>query len=126
MAQQKRRSNSSRSSGARSGQRSQQRTTQRTNQRSRSSGKRPQSKQTQAVTAIDYWHAFSKTRAFFPVMTILIITIVVLLDLLISWNNFDRFFLILGIELVVVAAVWIIGLVMSIGNESQNSDTDGE
>ena len=126
MAQQKRRSNSSRSTGARSGQRSQQRTTQRSNQRSRSSGKRPQSKQTQAVTAIDYWHAFSKTRAFFPVMTILIITIVVLLDLLISWNNFDRFFLILGIELVVVAAVWIIGLVMSIGNESQNSDTDGE
>ena len=122
MAQQKRSNNRSGSSGSRSGQRS----SQRSNQRSRNSSKRPQSKQTQAVTAIDYWHAFSKTRAFFPVMTVLIITVVVLLDLLISWNNFDRFFLILGIELVVVAVIWIIGLVMSIGNEAQNSDTDGE
>ena len=122
MAQQKRSNNRSGSSGSRSGQRS----SQRSSQRSRNSSKRPQSKQTQAVTAIDYWHAFSKTRAFFPVMTVLIITVVVLLDLLISWNNFDRFFLILGIELVVVAVIWIIGLVMSIGNEAQNSDTDGE
>lgn len=122
MAQQKRSNNRSGSSGSRSGQRS----SQRSSQRSRNSSKRPQSKQTQAVTAIDYWHAFSKTKAFFPVMTVLIITVVVLLDLLISWNNFDRFFLILGIELVVVAVIWIIGLVMSIGNEAQNSDTDGE
>ena len=122
MAQQKRSNNRSGSSGSRSGQRS----SQRSSQRSRNSSKRPQSKQTQAVTAIDYWHAFSKTRAFFPVMTVLIITVVVLLDLLISWNNFDRFFLILGIELVVVAVIWIIGLVMSIGNEAQNSDTAGE
>ncbi len=126
MAQQKRSSNRSGSSGSRSGQRSTQRSNQRSSQRSRNSSKRPQSKQTQAVTTIDYWHAFSKTRAFFPVMTVLIITVVVLLDLLISWNNFDRFFLILGIELVVVAVIWIIGLVMSIGNEAQNSDTDGE
>ena len=126
MAQQKRSNNRSGSSGSRSGQRSSQRRNQRSSQRSRTGGKRPQSKQTQAVTAIDYWHAFSKTRAFFPVMTVLIITVVVLLDLLISWNNFDRFFLILGIELVVVAVIWIIGLVMSIGNEAQNSDTDGE
>ena len=68
----------------------------------------------------------SSQRSNQPVMTVLIITVVVLLDLLISWNNFDRFFLILGIELVVVAVIWIIGLVMSIGNEAQNSDTDGE
>ncbi len=59
-------------------------------------------------------------------MTIAVIILVVLIDLLVSWNNYDRFFLILGIELVVLAAAWIIGLVMSIGNDSQSDDIESD
>ena len=59
-------------------------------------------------------------------MTILVIVLVVLIDLLVSWNSFDRFFLILGIELVVLAAAWIIGLVMSIGNEAQPAEFESD
>ena len=90
------------------------------NQRRPSSGRT--STQAADVTFADYWLAFSKSRFFFPVMTILVITVNVLIDLLISWNNYDRFFIMLGIELILAAAVWIIGLVLSLGSESSSDE----
>ncbi|MCR5528552.1 MAG: hypothetical protein K6F49_04955 [Saccharofermentans sp.] len=90
------------------------------NQRRPSSGRT--STQAADVTVADYWLAFSKSRFFFPVMTILVITVIVLIDLLISWNNYDRFFIMLGIELILAAAVWIIGLVLSLGSESSSDE----
>lgn len=116
MAQQRRRTNNS-SSGRKP-----------QTARRQNSGKAPSKRQpvqTADVTFADYWLAFSKSKFFFPVMTILIVLITVLIDLLVSWNNYDRFFLILGIELILVAAVWIIGLVLSLGKESA-SDEGGE
>jgi hypothetical protein len=125
MAQQ-RRSNNTRRTNSNQRSRAKSSNGSRRNTSGRNSGRRPQSKQTEAVTFADYWHAFSRTRAFFPVMTILVIVLVVLIDLLVSWNSFDRFFLILGIELVVLAAAWIIGLVMSIGNEAQPAEFESD
>ena len=79
------------------------------------------SKKTSSSTFADYFHAFSKTRFFAPVVTVFVITFTILLDLLISWNNFDRFFKILGFALLIVGIIWIIGLVLSFGESSSES-----
>ena len=68
----------------------------------------------------------SKSKAFFPVMTILTITLIVLFDLLISWNNFDRFFIMLGVELILAAVIWIAGLVLSLGKDSVSDEGGAE
>lgn len=72
-------------------------------------------------TLADYFHAFSKTRFFAPVMTCVVVTILVLLDLLFAWNDYDRFFKILGFELLIVGIIWVIGLVLSFGESTPSS-----
>ena len=89
-----------------------------TSTRTKSQSK-PQSKKNTSGVA-DYFHAFSKTKFFAPVLTIVIIFVGVLLDVLFAWNNYDRFFLILGIELVVVAIAWIILLLVNLSSEVIN------
>lgn len=64
-------------------------------------------------TLADYWHAFSKTRIFRPFMAIVIFGVVILLNLLIAWNNYDRFFMFTGIEMLILAAVWLFGMLYS-------------
>ena len=118
MAQQRRRTSSNNSSRQRS-----------SGTRRNSNGRAPakkQSVQTSDVTFADYWLAFSKSRAFFPVMTITTITLIVLIDLLISWNSFDRFFIMLGIELILAAVIWITGLVLSLGKDSVSDEGGAE
>ena len=97
--------------------------------RKSSNGRAPakrQSVQTSDVTFADYWLAFSKSRAFFPIMTISTITLIILIDLLISWNNYDRFFIMLGIELILAAVIWIAGLVLSLGKDSVSDEGGAE
>ena len=118
MAQQRRRTTSNNSSRQRS-----------SNNRRPNNGRAPakrQSVQTSDVTFADYWLAFSKSKAFFPVMTILTITLIILFDLLISWNNFDRFFIMLGVELILAAVIWIAGLVLSLGKDSVSDEGGAE
>ena len=64
-------------------------------------------------TAADYFHAFSKSRFFKPVVTVLIVLIVIGLDLLISWNKYDRFFKILGIEILITAVILVLKLALT-------------
>ena len=52
---------------------------------------------------------------------LVIITVIVLLDLLISWNNYDVFFKILGFELLITGIIWVIGLVLSFGESAPSS-----
>ena len=59
-------------------------------------------------------------------MTILTITLIILFDLLISWNNFDRFFIMLGVELILAAVIWIAGLVLSLGKDSVSDEGGAE
>ncbi|MBR2523625.1 MAG: hypothetical protein IKE53_04210 [Clostridiales bacterium] len=72
----------------------------------------------------DYWHAFTKTKVFVPIMTVVISVLLVGLDLLISWNDFSRFFLFLGIEIIAAAVVWLIMTIYSFGSEKKNSDEE--
>lgn len=74
----------------------------------------------------DYWHYFTKTKAFLPVMTILISAVIVGLDLLISWNSYQRFFLFLGIEVIIAAVIWLIIMIYSLGSEKRSENTDKE
>ena len=67
---------------------------------------------------MDYFHAFSRTKFFVPVATFTIITALVLLDLLISWNRYDVFFKVLGFELLITGIIWVIGLVLSFGEST--------
>ncbi|MBO4242723.1 MAG: hypothetical protein J5883_05550 [Clostridiales bacterium] len=100
----------------------QQRGGQRRSSSSRNTGKRRPSQTTRKKAApqsdasiiADFYSAFKQTRAFRPVATIFIITLIVLLDLLFAWNYYDRFFFLLGLELIIVAGIWVIGLLLSI------------
>lgn len=64
-----------------------------------------------------YFEILRKSKFFWPLVTVLIIVVGVLLDILFAWNNYDRFFLILGIELIIVAIAWIVMLLISLGQD---------
>ena len=72
--------------------------------------------------AADYFHAFSKSRFFKPLVNIVIVLAVIGLDLLISWNKYDRFFGIVGIEIIIVALVLAIKLAMSTNKETEKKE----
>ena len=69
----------------------------------------------------DYWHAFTKTKVFVPIMTILVTAVLVGIDLLIAWNTYQRFFVLLGIELIIAAAAWLFIMIYSIGSSRKSS-----
>lgn len=74
----------------------------------------------------DYWHYFTKTKVFLPIMTILISAVIVGLDLLIAWNSYQRFFLFLGIEVIIAAVIWLIIMIYSLGSEKRSENSDKE
>jgi len=74
------------------------------------------------VTFSDWWHWFSSTKIFFPIMTILVIAVMVGIDLLVSWNNFTRFFMILGIEIIVAVIIWVCAMFFSLSAEKKKSN----
>ena len=124
MAQQKRntgrRISSGRSSGGRSASGRKQPGKSRTSSGRTSSGQNPA-----AASFADWFHAFSKTRIFVPVAVVAVLVLLILLDLLLSWNNYDRFFKILGFELLLAGIVWVIGLVLSFGDTSTRDASSG-
>ena len=69
----------------------------------------------------DYWHEFSKTPFYKPVLTIGIIFVIILLDLLISWNTFERFFMILGIEILITAIIGVIKLALDVNSDGNKN-----
>lgn len=98
------------------------------NSRSRTTNASRNSKQVQVPersTYIDYWHYFRKTRFFKPVMIVVCITLLVLINLLLSWNNYTRFFVISGIELIVVALFSIFKLGLKITIDAAEEDNSG-
>ena len=71
--------------------------------------------------AADIWDMFKTSRFFAPVVTIVAIFLIIGLDLLFSWNNYELFFKILGVELIIAFAVWIINLMISLGKDAKNN-----
>lgn len=59
----------------------------------------------------DYFHAFSKTKIFRFIFGVLVFILAISLNLLLSWNNFDKFFIISGIEIVICACIYIFILI---------------
>ena len=98
----------------------------RSSSRGNSSVKKPAPKQQEPVEVGigDYWHAFTKTRVFVPVMVVVVTAFLVGLDLLISWNDYHRFFLFLGIEIIAAAAIWLIATIFSIGSDKKTGDSN--
>ena len=96
----------------------------RSNSRGNSSVKKTAPKQQEPVEVGfgDYWHAFTKTRVFVPIMVIVVTAFLVGLDLLIAWNDYHRFFLFLGVELLVAAIVWLFRMIYSIGTDKNSDD----
>ena len=74
----------------------------------------------------DYWHYFTKTKVFLPIMTVVISAVIVGLDLLIAWNSYQRFFLFLGVEVIIAAVIWLIIMIYSLGSEKRSGNTDQE
>ena len=56
-----------------------------------------------------------------PLIVVAGILVIVGIDLLISWNDFSRFFKILGIELLVAVIVWILKLVFAKSKSSEDT-----
>ena len=87
-------------------------------QRKASSARRNPAPQDPGITAGDIWNMFKDSKFFAPV-----VTIVAIFDLLFSWNNFELFFKILGVELILAFTVWIINLMVSLGRDKKNTDS---
>ncbi|SCW27163.1 hypothetical protein SAMN02910456_00202 [Ruminococcaceae bacterium YRB3002] len=92
------------------------------------SSSKPKTKTTQAprkeeveVGFGDYWHAFSKTKAFVPVISVLVTLLLIGLDLLISWNGYRMFFLLVGIELLAAAVGRLIYMIYTMGKNKADS-----
>lgn len=67
---------------------------------------------------------FAASKAAMPVIFLGVVILIVGLDLLISWNKFEMFFKILGIELLIAAIVW--GIMTMVFSGRKNKDSDNE
>lgn len=68
-----------------------------------------------------FFDAFRKTKIFKPVVIIIAIILVILIDLLISWNTYQKFFMFLGIEILLVAFFFAVRIASNI-NKEQNEE----
>ncbi len=57
-----------------------------------------------------------------PIIFIAAVLVIVGIDLIVAWNDFSRFFKILGVELLIAVVVWILKLVFAKSKSSEESD----
>lgn len=76
------------------------------------------------VSFSDHFHVFAKTKAFKVIIALLIALAVFGLAVLISGNDFDRFYTVLGIIILVTAAVWVGAMIISIGKSQSKSEVE--
>ena len=66
---------------------------------------------------------FASSKAASPIIFIAAVLLIVGIDLLVSWNTYDLFFKILGIEVLIAVVVWVIlTLVFSRKNTAGSED----
>ena len=56
-----------------------------------------------------------------PIIFIIVVLAIVAIDILFAWNDFSRFFKILGVEILAAVIVWILKMVFSKTNSSEDS-----
>ena len=67
---------------------------------------------------------FASSKAATPVIFIAAVLLITGIDLLVSWNKFELFFKILGVEILIAVAVWIVmTLVFSRRNTKDSSES---
>ncbi len=91
---------------------------------SRSASRRTEVPQETGSGFADAFKKFASTRAAMPLIFLGAVLLIVGLDLLISWNKYEMFFKILGIEVLLAVIVWVVLTLVFSGKK--NKDTDGE
>ncbi|MBR4403836.1 MAG: hypothetical protein IKT10_01860 [Clostridiales bacterium] len=67
---------------------------------------------------------FASSKAASPIIFIAAVLLIVGIDLLVSWNKYELFFKILGIEVLIAVVVWII--LTLVFSRKTNSDSEDE
>lgn len=91
---------------------------------SSNAGKQKQAQPVPQVTFKDLFHRFSKTRFFRPLLIFVITVLIIGLDLLISWNSYNVFFMLVGIELLIGLIIWIVMLLKSASASPENQEPE--
>ena len=66
---------------------------------------------------------FASSRAAMPVIFIAASLLIVGIDLLISWNSYEMFFKILGVEVLLAVVVWVILTLVYSGKNKKSADS---
>ena len=66
---------------------------------------------------------FASSKAATPLIFLASVILIVGIDLLVSWNKFEMFFKILGVELLIAVAVWIVMTLVFSRRTTKDSDT---
>lgn len=121
--------NTTRSRSGSSSRGSSKKSTSRSSSRSKTSRKTT-TRSTPVQTESGFSSAFSKfasSKAAKPLIFLAVVILVVGIDLLVSWNKYEMFFKILGVEILIAVVIWIIlTLVFSkrAGSDSGSSPVD--
>ena len=103
-------------------------TTRKKSSAKRASSQRPPQTRKNKGTGVgfgDYLHQFIKSKAFAPVITVLIIAVIIGLDFLFSLNDYNKFFTILGVELLIALICWIVAMLISFGTRKSSGSNKG-
>ena len=60
------------------------------------------------------------SRMMMPIIFIIVVMVIVGIDLLFAWNDFSRFFKILGVEILAAVIVWVLKMVFSKSRSSED------
>ena len=66
---------------------------------------------------------FASTRAALPIIFLGVVILLVGIDLLVSWNQYELFFKILGVEILIAVVIWIILTLVFSKRAGQDSDS---
>lgn len=81
---------------------------------------------TKSVSFGDYFHAFSKTKVFKAILFVLITVAVLGLDLLISWNKYNLFFVLAGFEIFSFSLIWTVRVVLTSNSNKTTPDSNSQ
>ena len=103
-------------------------TSKKTTRTTRSSGSRSTSRKTTAPVqaesgASSLFSKFASSRAALPVIFIAVSLLIVGIDLLVSWNSYQTFFKILGVEVLLAVVVWVILTLVYSGRKNNGTDS---
>lgn len=72
----------------------------------------------------DLFGKFASSKAAAPLIFIGAVLLIVGIDLLVSWNKFEMFFKILGVEILIAVVVW--GIMTLVFSRKGSKDPEGE